>query len=95
MVWASRVARGRGGTARRFAHAVTSLAALQLALGGLNVILLAPVWMQLVHLLVADLLWIAFVLLGASALGADSRETAVVRGHARPEGRAYVPTRPT
>jgi hypothetical protein len=25
--------------------------------------LLAPVWMQLVHLLLADLLWIAFVLL--------------------------------
>ena len=95
MVWASRVARGRGGTPLRFARAVTILAALQLAVGGLNVILLAPVWMQLVHLLIADLLWIAFVLLGASALGADSRVTAVARGHARPEGRAYVPTRPT
>jgi len=27
-----------------------------------------PVWMQLVHLLLADLLWIAVVLLGAAAL---------------------------
>jgi heme A synthase len=28
-----------------------------------SVLLLAPVWMQLVHLLSADLVWIAFVLL--------------------------------
>jgi hypothetical protein len=33
-----------------------------------NVWLLAPVWMQITHLLVADLLWIALVLLTASAL---------------------------
>ena len=30
--------------------------------------LLAPVWMQLVHLLLADLVWIAFVLLAVRAL---------------------------
>jgi heme a synthase len=47
---------------------VALLAGLQAALGGLNVVLLAPVWLQLVHLLVADLLWIAVVLLGATAL---------------------------
>jgi len=34
------------------------------------VLLLAPVWMQIVHLLVADLLWIAFVLLGAQVMRA-------------------------
>jgi hypothetical protein len=33
-----------------------------------NVWLLAPVYMQITHLLVADLLWIALVLLTASAL---------------------------
>ena len=45
------------------------LAALvQLAAGLLNVALLAPVWMQLVHLLLADLLWIALVLLAARSL---------------------------
>jgi heme A synthase len=33
-----------------------------------NVVLLAPVWLQLLHLLLADLLWIAFVILAASAL---------------------------
>ncbi len=32
----------------------------QLILGGLNVVLLAPIWMQMVHLLVADSIWILF-----------------------------------
>jgi cytochrome c oxidase assembly protein subunit 15 len=47
---------------------VALLASLQAAIGGLNVVLLAPIWLQLVHLLVADLLWIAVVLLGAAVL---------------------------
>ena len=47
---------------------VLLVAAIQLLGGLLNVLLLAPVWMQIVHLLVADLLWIAFVLLGAHVL---------------------------
>ncbi len=50
------------------ARSVLSLVILQLALGALNVILLAPVWMQIVHLLVADLIWIALVLTSVSAL---------------------------
>jgi len=52
----------------RFGRAVVLLAAVQMLGGIVNVLLLAPVWMQMVHLLVADLLWIAFVLLGATAL---------------------------
>ncbi len=48
--------------AHRLAQAVGVLVGLQLALGVINVLLLAPVWLQLVHLLVADLLWIAWVL---------------------------------
>ena len=55
----------RGRLARR---AVAVLAAFQVVLGFVNVWLLAPVWMQLTHLLVADLLWIALVVLTASAL---------------------------
>jgi heme A synthase len=35
---------------------------LQLILGVINVILLAPIWMQLIHLLLADIVWIIFVL---------------------------------
>jgi heme A synthase len=38
---------------------------VQLGLGGLNLLLAAPVWMQLVHLLVSDLIWIAMVWLTA------------------------------
>ncbi len=53
------------------ASAVAALVLIQVAAGFVNVLLLAPVWMQLVHLVLADLVWIAFVLLGARALGAD------------------------
>ena len=35
---------------------------IQLIIGVLNVLLLAPIWMQLVHLLLADIVWIIFVL---------------------------------
>ncbi len=42
---------------------VIGLTVFQVALGAVNVSLLAPVWMQLIHLLVADLVWIALVLL--------------------------------
>ena len=41
---------------------------VQLFLGVLNVALKAPVWLQLVHLLVADAIWILFVLLVAQVL---------------------------
>ncbi|MFZ1754740.1 MAG: COX15/CtaA family protein, partial [Caldilineaceae bacterium] len=40
---------------------------VQILLGGLNVALKAPVWIQIVHLLLADTLWILFVLLAAQA----------------------------
>jgi heme A synthase len=43
---------------------------LQILAGLLNVGLLAPVWLQVVHLLLADLLWISFLLLGAMVLAA-------------------------
>jgi heme A synthase len=66
---ASRVLRATSDTsARRTAWTVSGLALLQLAVGLANMALLAPVWMQIVHLLLADLLWIAFVLLAVRAL---------------------------
>jgi heme A synthase len=40
----------------------------QLGAGLVNVGLLAPVWMQLIHLFLSDLIWITLVLLTASAL---------------------------
>ena len=52
----------------RYAWWTCGLVLLQILAGAMNVLLLAPIWLQVVHLLLADLLWIAFVLLGASAL---------------------------
>ena len=48
--------------------AVTVLVITQLIAGAVNLFLLAPVWLQLVHLLLADLLWISTIVLAASAL---------------------------
>jgi len=50
-------------------YVVAALVFLQLAAGVLNLSLLAPIWMQLLHLLLADLLWIAAVLFAAEVLG--------------------------
>lgn len=52
----------------RLRRIVIALVAMELAAGILNLSLLAPVWMQLTHLLLADLLWISLVLAGAAAL---------------------------
>jgi heme A synthase len=57
-----------GAWAVRFANSIMALVAAQLGVGLLNAALLAPVWLQLVHLLLADLLWLALVLLSATAL---------------------------
>lgn len=54
------------------ANMVKLLVLVQWVAGVINVILLAPVWMQLVHLLLADGLWIALVWLAASVLAQRS-----------------------
>jgi heme A synthase len=71
VLFAHRLARGAGATAERMATLVVSAALVQMAAGVLNVLLLAPVWMQMVHLLVADVLWISVVLLSAASLNAE------------------------
>lgn len=53
---------------RRLARAVAVVLVAQLVAGVVNVLLLAPMWMQMLHLLIADLSWILLVLLAASAL---------------------------
>ena len=57
----------------RWAWTVTGLVASQLVLGLANLLLLAPVWIQLLHLLVADLLWMALVRAGCIALASPAR----------------------
>ena len=53
---------------RRFSRAVAIVLVAQLVAGVVNVLLLAPLWMQILHLFIADLCWILLVLLAASAL---------------------------
>lgn len=53
--------------AAQIALTVIVLAVAQLGAGAINLTLLAPVWMQLVHLLLADLLWLSLVLLVVEA----------------------------
>lgn len=69
---------------RATAWILTWLLGLQLGAGLLNVILLAPVWLQLVHLLLADLVWVAYVYLGAGAFAAISPAGAVALAYRRP-----------
>ena len=47
----------------RTGWAAVGLLLVQMVAGAVNVTLLAPVWMQIVHLLLADLLWIALAVL--------------------------------
>jgi heme a synthase len=57
----------------RWARLVTLAYVAQLALGALNLLLLAPAAVQISHLLLADLTWIALVELGVAALSQPVR----------------------
>jgi heme A synthase len=59
----------------RFAILLISLIGIQLAAGVINLLLHAPVWLQIVHLLLSDLVWIALVLLSIAALAQPVRES--------------------
>jgi hypothetical protein len=62
----------RGGKAnremQRYGQAIIILFVVQLLLGSLNVRLQAPVWLQLLHLLLTSTIWILVVLFGAATL---------------------------
>jgi cytochrome c oxidase assembly protein subunit 15 len=60
--------------AQRWAKLVSWAYVLQLALGSLNLLLLAPAVLQILHLLLADLTWIALVQLVLSALSEPQRQ---------------------
>ena len=68
LVWLAARALRDGGApdSRRPARAVIGLVFAQSLLGVMNVALLAPIVLQIAHLLLADALWIALVLLAAS-----------------------------
>jgi heme A synthase len=62
-LWLVYFAVSRVADARKPALVVIVTVAAQLLAGALNLLLLTPVWTQIVHLLLADLLWIALVVL--------------------------------
>lgn len=57
---------------RRWLAALRWALALQLAAGLLNVVLLAPVWMQIVHLFLADAAWLILIVCLAEGQGAST-----------------------
>ncbi|WP_158942922.1 COX15/CtaA family protein [Granulicella sp. S190] len=62
------VAQARRAGANRLAGIVVALLCFQFALGLADVLLLAPVWMQILHLLGADLYWVALVAIAAKVM---------------------------
>jgi len=61
----------------RLVMALMLLYVVQLLAGAVNVVLKAPVWMQLLHLLLSDMLWVVLVLLSAAALSAEQAPASV------------------
>ncbi len=55
----------------RWSKAVLILVVVQIAFGAVTLLTLAPIVMQIGHLLLADLIWISFVLLGASCVSKE------------------------
>lgn len=51
-------------TLKPAARLLTILASAQIACGFLDLLLLAPLWIQMVHLVLADLVWMALVAMG-------------------------------
>ncbi len=59
---------GRPAGSRALPILVITLLTVQLGLGAINVLLLAPLWLQIIHLLVGDVLWISLVLASTDVL---------------------------
>lgn len=53
---------------QKFSIALIAFVFIQMTAGIANLLLHAPNWLQLIHLLLSDLIWISLVLLSASAL---------------------------
>lgn len=81
----------------KFGRWTMALIGIQVIHGALNVAMKAPVYMQIIHLAIADVLLIAYVLTSAVALSANSAETVseaqeepVERLKGRDAVRAYI-----
>jgi len=81
---------------KRLSTLMFVLLGVQIAFGFVNLAFLAPVWMQLLHLLNADLLWVTLVVLTAASIAAPrskndhaarERRAQRVAGHLEPVAR--------
>ena len=71
---ASATSHSRASTQTKWlAGSLVVLILAQLTAGIANLLLHAPTWLQLIHLLLADLNWIALIMLTASALSQQQR----------------------
>lgn len=68
LLWYAISSASRRPDVRTQAWIVAACLGAQILAGSINLLLLVPIWMQMVHLLLADLLWISLVLLCASIL---------------------------
>jgi heme a synthase len=50
---------------------ITIIFSIQIITGFINIVLLAPVWMQILHLLIADMAWVFCVLFSSQALSEE------------------------
>ncbi len=79
---------------KRLTRLLTALYLVQLVAGAVNVVLLAPIWLQLLHLLLSDLIWITLVLLVSSVLAEpvtiDSPEQSVTINNSK-TGQSKLP----
>ncbi|MDJ0790917.1 MAG: COX15/CtaA family protein [Acidimicrobiia bacterium] len=73
---ASGQARSGSEMTRRAASAVTLIVLSQMFIGIANIYFLTPLSLQVIHLVVADALWIAYVIFAASWLGEPARSRA-------------------
>jgi cytochrome c oxidase assembly protein subunit 15 len=70
VIFRTSIARGRPS---RTATTLTILFSAQVGLGVMNVVLLTPVWLQIFHLFVADLIWI-YLVIAAADLALEERD---------------------
>lgn len=66
---------------KKWSQIVAGFFILELAVGLVNLALKAPIAMQLIHLLIADLLWIALIVLGVHAMGESVPHKEIVPNH--------------
>lgn len=62
---------GKDKRVERWSNAVALLVLLQIGFGSLTLFMLAPILLQVGHLLIADLIWIAYVYLAANFMSED------------------------